>query len=304
MNSGRKQRARRPARAHHYLPVFYLSGFTLAGNRDDWLWVRDWQRRVTWRTKPENAGHRRDFNRIDCAGVEPDVIEVILAKIESQVAPVLREVSANRKLPLGEEFSTLLYFVALQATRVPQFRSFFGEKIADMAKHRARIALSDPRYFVQFVEEMKRQGKEKPASVSRESLLAFVNDESRYTVEVPREVSIHNMFDMAQTLMPLLDSRSWSLLVAQEENADFVCSDQPVLLRSKPPAPPFVSFGTADEIVIPLDRRTVLVGRLNGKSRVVEADRLRVGYLNKVMSENTDGFIYSGNKEVTGLTGC
>jgi hypothetical protein len=285
------------ARAHHHVPAFYLAGFTLSGNRADRLWVWDRKRDKYWRGKPDDIAHQRDFYRVDVAGVEPDAVEKAFARLENQAAPVLRKIAQDRVLPEGEDFNTLLNFVALQITRVPQFRDFIEEKLSYLSKHSAKIALSYPAYFEQFVAKMKLQGKNVPDSITRDSLLEFLEDESRYTVEIPRAASIEKMLEGADALLPTLARRSWTLLVATGENDDFICSDQPVILvPTKPNPPPFLGFGTADVVAMPLNRQMALWGLYEGDGGVVEAPSVNVGLFNQLMLDLSEGCIYSARE--------
>ena len=63
------------ARSHHYVPAFYLAGFTDTGTRDGFLWVSDRETERTWRSKPDEAGCERDFYRIYLEGLRPDAVE-------------------------------------------------------------------------------------------------------------------------------------------------------------------------------------------------------------------------------------
>jgi len=66
------------ARAHHFVPQCWLAGFTDTGEKDGMLWVTDLKRKKQWRCKPSEAGHRRDFYRIeDTALSDPLAIETI-----------------------------------------------------------------------------------------------------------------------------------------------------------------------------------------------------------------------------------
>jgi hypothetical protein len=52
-------------RRHHYVPAFLLQGLTPSGERDDFLWVHDQERGRSWRAKPDNAAHERDYYRVE-----------------------------------------------------------------------------------------------------------------------------------------------------------------------------------------------------------------------------------------------
>lgn len=48
-------------RKHHYVPQFYLAGFTLDGSSESPLFVCDQEQSKTWKSTPKQSAHRRDF---------------------------------------------------------------------------------------------------------------------------------------------------------------------------------------------------------------------------------------------------
>jgi hypothetical protein len=81
-----KEAAKAAPRKHHFVPQFYLRGFT--GDNDQ-LFVVDRPSEKTFRTSPKNVAAERDFNRVDVEGLAPDAIEKALADFEGKVAPAL-----------------------------------------------------------------------------------------------------------------------------------------------------------------------------------------------------------------------
>lgn len=283
------------ARAHHYVPEFYLTGFTLSGNRQDALWVLDQEQNKSWRTRPANVAHRRDYYRVDIDGIEPDMVERTLAQFEGQAAEVLCSIREQGRIPEGDDFAVLVNFVALQATRVPYHREWYEGQATHLAKWQAQVCLEHPKMFEEFVDEMRRKGEEVPDFVTREGMLDFLEDESRYTIEIPREASIQHMVEVIETLVPIFAERNWSLVVAQDDGHDFICSDRPVVLvPTRPDAPPFLGYGMKDtEIIMPLNRQMSLVGHYDHKEQVISADEMIVGLLNQRMLSFSDRFVYS-----------
>lgn len=286
------------ARAHHYVPEFYLAGFTLSGSREDMLWVFDQEQDKHWQARPKKIAHERDFYRVDIDGVEPDAVEKALAQFEGQVADVFRKIGQSRELPEGDDFDFLINFVALQATRVPYHRQWYEEQAAHLSKWRVQMALSHPPFFEKLAADMRREGNELPDSITREELLEFLEDESRYTIEIPQESSIQHMVDMAEGLLPVLAQRSWSLAVAQDERHDFICSDRPVMLApTEPDPPPFLGFGMPKtEVILPLNRQMALVGHYGGESQTFDADQGVVGLFNHRTLHFAERFLYSARE--------
>ncbi len=288
------------ARSHHYVPEFYLAGFTRSGSRDDFLFVHDRQEEKGWRQRPRELACERDYYRVEVEGIAPDAVEKALGEFEAQAADAVRRIREARELVAGEGFDTLLNFVAIQATRVPQFREMFEQNKVHFTKFHLRMVLGHPEAFEQFAEERRREGRELPPGMTRERLLEFLEDECRYTIEIPREASIKNMVEMAEHLLPVLAARRWMLMVSDDEEADFICSDRPVILiPTRADGPRFLGFGqTHTEVLMPLDRRMALVGHFGDDTGTKGVDRICVGLFNQQMVDYSERFIYSPNEAI------
>src|SRR5713101_4902026 len=107
------------ARRHHFLPQFYLAGFTYSASRDDFLWVLDQSEAKQWRARPAEIAHQRDFYRVDLPGVAPDSIERAFSIFEARAAPIVKRVIDTRHLPSGEDFVVLLNLIAWIAVKIP-----------------------------------------------------------------------------------------------------------------------------------------------------------------------------------------
>ena len=128
-------------RRHHYVPRCWLAGFTEAGEKDGKLWVTDLQRQRQWPSSPNNAGHIRDFYRLSDEQLDPVIVEKSFSQIEDVVAPILRSLDREQRAPDGEEFSTLLPFIALQWARVPSFRPMVFNVLDSVTREKLAVDL-------------------------------------------------------------------------------------------------------------------------------------------------------------------
>ena len=111
---------RNTARRHHYVPQFYLRGFSDPNLQNEQLHVIDKEERRHFVTTPRNIALQRDFNRINIPGYPMDAIERDLAQIEGQVATVLRSIAENATLPeedTDRDYLIVLLLSLLQITR-------------------------------------------------------------------------------------------------------------------------------------------------------------------------------------------
>jgi hypothetical protein len=107
-------------RAHHFVPQFWLAGFTDTGEKNGRLWVTDLKRKKQWITNPQNAGHRRDFYRVsDPAFKDPVAFEKAFAAIEGAIAPLFQALDRQPRGPYFHEWESLFTYIAIQWMRVP-----------------------------------------------------------------------------------------------------------------------------------------------------------------------------------------
>jgi len=101
---------------HHYLPKFYLCGFTRARHRDDSLWVFDKSSAKQWKSTPANSAHQRDYYRVELQdGGDPNAFEKSLAWVEDRVAPAVRRVIASQTVPTGDGLPISLLHMTTEA---------------------------------------------------------------------------------------------------------------------------------------------------------------------------------------------
>lgn len=103
------------------------------------MYVTDLKRRKQWGAIPGSTGFIRDFYRLEDQSVtDPAMAERALSKIESEIAPILRDIDRERRSPTAEEVEPLLYFIGLQWTRVPAFRPIVLRIIEDLSDEKMR----------------------------------------------------------------------------------------------------------------------------------------------------------------------
>jgi hypothetical protein len=256
-------------RRHHFVPRFLLGGFTDTSQPDGFLFVHDLKgHRRRWRMRPTGVAHVRDFYRVEVEGADPGLAESALAKVESDAAPIIRRIIDTDELPHGDEFETLLDFVAILAARVPKRRSVVQRFLSDLARMTLDISTATPERYAAQLQRLRQESKDRNdlPDVSFEKMREFVRNDPQF--EVDRTWSVKTMFDEAEIIRRLLPWRTWALLRAQPDAPNFIVSDNPVsILPARPEAAgPFggVGWGMPHTFVfVPLHRRAALFGSLN-----------------------------------------
>jgi len=228
-------------RKHHFVPQFYLSGFTDDGTVEGSLSVLDTDRLKVWKGKPKDVAHQRDFHEIDGGpNGDPMIVEKLLGEFEGKWSSVLRDVIERQHVPDDDRFGDLMMFVAFMAVRVPRIRNIITSFL-DEVRRKEEFARN----------WLQQQGQQVEPAPENEA------DEFDQTWHVQQ------MVQMAVTLAPILSLRTWNLWIVKSGAPDLFCSDSPVALTWATavtgPYPP--GFGLRNTVVsVPLHKRLAMVG--------------------------------------------
>jgi len=261
-------------RRHHYVPQFYLNGFTETVKGRKRLQIVDRDEGKTWSGTPDGAAHVRDFYAVDLgSGCDPMFVEKAMAVCECKWATALSDTMERRAFSDDESFADLLAFVAFLAVRVPRIRNQIIEFVDQTSKAelRSTFATMDGRerfreIVTQYCQTLSEAERRKFELVLRDDpdlkgMAEFVN-RGQFDVSYDQTWSVQTMVKMAIGLLPVLGLRQWALWSVAPGEPDLVCSDSPVCLTwSKPivgALPP--GFGHANTtLTVPLNARTALV---------------------------------------------
>jgi hypothetical protein len=300
-DSPRKQKSRK----HHFLPQFYLAGFTDSGNKEGTLWVLDKENLRQWESNPKGAAYCKDYYKIDVKDADENAVENAFGEFEGQAADVIRRTVTSEQLPKDEDFIVLMNCVALFWARVPRIRNIKSRLIENILKKVNRMMVASPQMYKGFSDRMRQDGKELPEGADDyEAMKRFVESDE-YTVDFDQTWHVRNMLEAMDKLMPILMKRSWSLLIAQRGAGSFICSDSPVTLTwtkdiELPVPPGFALKHTA--VAMPLNSRITLLGEFDRPSVVAPVPLRYVAYCNSLVAATAQRFVYSTAQDFPCIT--
>jgi hypothetical protein len=284
-------------RRHHFVPVFYLAGFTPSGSTDDRLSVLDLPTGKTWGARPSAIGFEKNLYAFDHPSADPNTVEDILSdRVEGPMAQIMASLS-DQSLPLGpEDYETLMRFLAMLAIRVPRIRRREREDTRRVEQFATEMMMQHPASFQGLVEQLEREGVRLPEGADLEAMRQEVLANPPPLMD--QNWHMETMLEIAEELVPVFGARSWSLLVAEEEAGDFICSDSPVAMMSTDPRRQRMpmGFGCEDVIVTaPLSRRMALFGKFGGHSIMMKVDRPMVAFINQRTAVFAERHLYASN---------
>ncbi len=243
-------------RRHHYVPRCWLCGFTDTSTQEGKLVVTDLIRKNQWVTKPANVGFARDFYRLTDERIsDPVLVEKALSRIESEIAPILRLMDEEHRGPTVEELEPLLYFIAIQWTRVPAFRPFILDVIDAVSYERLSEYLKSPKTWER---ALRKAGIPSDAPGAEYDRMKEFYAAKAYTLSAPTDWYMKRAFKAAEDVLPSLRKRLWSTFISP--TGSFIASDSPVVLEG--PRDVKVGFENAELITYVVSRHVTLWGTL------------------------------------------
>lgn len=252
---------RNQPRRHHFVPQFYLAGFTETDSNEGDLYVLDQRQLKTWKNTPKQTAFQR---AIDAGpGGDPMGIEKSLSDLEGVWATAIRQVVQQQALPTDRSFADLMIFVAFMAVRVKRFREILSDFVDRASKAEIRANLASEEGRASFRKVIEAQGR----SLSDEEfnqVVAF-GLSGQFDVEFDRTWHVRQMIETALALAPSLSLRKWVLWTSEDGAPDLICSDSPVApsWATQVSGPYSPAFGTPTTIVsVPLNRRMAIASML------------------------------------------
>jgi hypothetical protein len=245
----------------HYVPLFYLKGFTKSGEEGGQLHVFDKGRCKAWASLASRSASEGGMYGIEPqAGVDADAVERAFSGVEGVLARVLREMIESRSIPTGESRDILLNFIAFSFARTPRAKSLIHEATDRFFKEVIRKHFSGSKGFERLKEHVEQAGRS-TEGLEYEKYQEFLK--AGFSVSPSKANYIGHLVDRVGAMLPLLAQRAWSLWPVADDAPNLICSDSPVSqtweggIRASRPA----NLHDRNTVIrMPLHRRLALVG--------------------------------------------
>ncbi len=301
---------------HHYLPQFYLQGFTdpdTPPGYEPYVWVHRAEDRTWERRAPVNVAAETDYYVFtDETGNESQEVERAFSQIESIMAPMIREKIQRQQFLTAEERLELAGFVALMFARVPGQIEHVGDFMAELAEKVAATYFQawkeDPRRLEAFKQQYQEEMGEELGDVRPEDL----NMEGiSVTTKRPAALAM-NLSGVTMTAQIIADM-GWTFWLSSKPDY-FVTSDFPFCLHNpKIPKDSIYGPGLAHkhvEVTMPMSRDVAfMAGWLSQGTRWRQAPRKIVEQMNYRAAMRASRFLiaprptFPGADEILGVSG-
>lgn len=209
------------AKRQHYLPRFYLAGFTGA---DGCVAVYDREADQVRRQQPINTGlDGHLYTVVDDQGRKRYELEDVLSKIESDAAQHLPKLVAGQPLSAAAR-GTIAHFAGVMAVRTPDFISSIRHANGELLKHVSRFALSSEEMALSQLRQMPKYADLEEVELRRMAgdLVRFTA-EGEYDIETGHEAAMITALPLADDLASVFFERNWTVFQAPKDSAFLAC---------------------------------------------------------------------------------
>ncbi|NTE84804.1 DUF4238 domain-containing protein [Agrobacterium tumefaciens] len=285
---------------HHFIPQFYLRGFSDAvDRRKAQVYVFDQSTKKSFRTLVRNIGARRNFFRIEVEGFDPNHVEDGMAEIEGEIAPRLAEVIETKSFPSDDHFTSVMLLMGNVAVRNPRFRSMLEDLHIKVASGMMRMSLQDKDRYHDLIRQAREGGAPIRDDISYEDMKAFI-DRGEYRIAIDQTYLIGLELDAVPTIVEQLARRSWAFASAPA-GSTFTTCDDPVVLAwadGKDRGPYSPGFGLEGTIVMfPIAPELALIGLFVKQPPNRAFRRDQVADMNTSMAKNATKQLYARDGE-------
>jgi hypothetical protein len=271
-------------RRHHYLPQFYLNRFTTNGS----LIVYDFLKENKFTTSPQNIAHIRDFYYTEMNDpAKQTFVEGYFSKIESLAKDIIDEFVRTMQLPSEKNWYILSEFIAGMYVRIPHFRFQYLETVEGLM-------------------EMFAKFSETPNSKSYKNLQSQIppntqlsENFSNYDMAIHQNEYVSLMLTSIPKLTATISQMIPSLLISIG-NAQFLTSDNPIILWGPPPKPFCGNGWLTDSIQVyfPLSPFTCLMLRWKNNFEVFPVNEKCVAMANTNLISSATQYVLSSDNVI------
>ncbi|WP_338920242.1 DUF4238 domain-containing protein [Pseudomonas silesiensis] len=280
----------------HYVPKFYLKGFTSDGLLTVFDRVSGEIRKRQQPQKIATVGHlytfedKQDRKRFD--------LEVLFGHIEDAAAPILKSLANGGRLSAAERESFAL-FLGLAAVRTPAAIAEASNVYGGFEKARSRLLLTDENRVFELLKKMKGSDTDETLLKGEARDVAKIAREESYDVEVDQQFALHRSLSVWTIVAEELSKRDWMILHASGDDQSFLTSDSPIVLQSMSSATRDrpIGYGSPQaQILFPLTSKCALVasGSLGRTGRCdIKVDALR--RFNMTVAQDCRRYVIGGD---------
>lgn len=292
---------------HHYIPQFYLNGFsndtvnTNEGSKRVWVLDKLNYKSTEIKYLPIRViAFEKNLYTYKTKSNKKETLENLFAQLEGVAATIIRKIKERQQLTAQEkaDFSLFLSFLWI---RVPHSKKDFERSTKELYEKSARmsIAMTPKANLKSFFQNRGKNLNDKEIT----DLIDFATDKkrSRVNVTVPQSYWIKQILRLGMDIAPALEIADWEFKFADHPFA-YLTSDNPFLLLPSQPVDQFDGVGLLTpgaKKIIPITAKICLIihePRENPQIIYTDADKSFFHMVNDWIVKYSERFVYAVDK--------
>jgi len=282
-------------KGQHFVHRAYLEGFRdpefeEMGESFVWLYIPG---KSPFRQRPERVARRNYYYCYEHEAQRQFQAEHGLQKMEDLALPILREFRERRFALSAQDRLTFAGYIALSHTRVPTFERSIN-RLASLVTAKSLEFVANDKQALEWATAKIREdtGEDINPQEFQEKLTGGTCE----VKQTNREWSLGQMFRMMLFLQQVIFGMKWTFLLAPEDDAGFLTSDNPVSLFD-PVGGPLGGIGFASSpaayFTFPISRGVCLLARHLQGPETAELNGSKARSVNKGTITRADTQLYA-----------
>ncbi|MBU2537880.1 MAG: DUF4238 domain-containing protein [Proteobacteria bacterium] len=210
---------------HHYIPRFYLRGFTDL-EKGNTVWVFDKDEENVFDATPANIACEKHYHTFLLEDGEKDTetVENLYGIIETDTSAVIRKIHEGETLK-QEDIAKFCTFASSMMIRVPNHRNNIEKAIADvMLKSQIMLAKNKDAFEESYNRFIEKTGSD--SDLTAEDIRQFVL-KGEYTVKANPQVSLYFSIKSIEYIAEVFHKMNW-MFVKSNDDHKFLTCDNPL----------------------------------------------------------------------------
>lgn len=285
-----------PKKRHHYIPVFYLNGFT---NKNGCLYIYDKVDKPVFESSPEGIAYENHYFSFMTPHGERDseTVENNIMLLEGEFARVVKKIHNCEDLTVDDRIVFAL-FMASMIVRIPNMRDNIRKSTGETIKHISVFMASHKENFERMMEKYERDtGKQIGMNV--EELRQWMKNPDNYDVTVDKQYAIAMALSLLENFARVFFQMKWAFLRATDDYK-YMTGDNPLQYIDPTHNPrSFYGVGLANkniEVSLPLSKEICAFGSWKYREGYIQANNQHVKHLNKMAVTASVRFVFADKK--------
>ncbi|MFH2144830.1 MAG: DUF4238 domain-containing protein [Candidatus Omnitrophota bacterium] len=285
---------------HHYIPVFYLKGFTDTAS-GSCLWVYNKNGEKIFASTPKGIAYENDyFSFIDkSGGKDSESFENWIAGVENATSRTINKICSRDILTI-EEKKSFAIFVAMMLLRTPNSRKNIEDMYAQMRKQQSIHLASNRKAFESMIERYQQKTGQNISVDIEELRKSIINFDEHFTITVETLASLQMIIPLMQDLASVFWRMKWVFLKTKGDHK-FLTGDNPLSYGTPNLIYP-VGLGHVDiQVTLPLSKEIAAFGswQLREDCKYVQASNQDVKGINRNTVISAHRFVFASKKSET-----